>query len=635
MGSPSERDPAFRSLRVIRDRGREHVTYEVTPELQVDPDLARHWRRLPQFPYLFEALSTDGPLLLRFTAIEWKRSRLHLRRDPSAAARAATAGVSIARAFEIIHRFGPKGELGWFTCPFVAFDLEGRPRLGFQSPDASPETANSLPPEVIDHWPHADERALVYAVGQLLLGMVVLERETLASPFAQVVRRCLATHPGRRFPTLSALRDALGRAGARRTPADGAIATWAWEQIESGLGFLLVERWNDALARFDAAQRFCIGTPPLLAIARRYAIDHGAETRPPPMNAEALAEQPQLGPPDEATSRIPATITLTSIPARTPEWIQEQVARWTSIEPTARQLESDRDPLAALALYRTVGEAPAHAVSLNTALARTHLELGDTGHAVDYARRALARDATSIEAWRIQTIARLRRQDFAEALICIAAWADLAPDDAAMHYARGKVLMNLSRLPEAREAFERAAILEPCMLEAMLLRREVDRSTRRARQAVGVQQQGETVLSPDLRHVLLGGTTAEVLVLLGEPRFADDVLAQLHRAHLLAAESRVEEALAIFQRFTHDPEHRVAALTAISTALLDLDRADAALSAIDHLIAAAPAAVVALELRARALQQLGRTDEAEAERKRFAQQMAVRSEVLVRQARST
>ncbi len=620
MGCPGQRDPAFRELCVIDADGRATVAYELTPECPIGPELARSWRDLPPCPFLFEPLGSGAAFHLRFVAIDWPASYLQVRVDGPAATRVASTGVAITRAFELIAAFGPNDRLGWFTSPFVRFDLEGRPRVGFHSPQASVDTVKLLAPEVVDRFPFADEAALVYAVGQLLLGRVVLERATLATPLGRVIRRALMTDPGRRYSTLRALRDAFVQAGARSTTPHGAIGAWVWEQIDNGLGFLVVKRWSDALARFDAAQRLCVGTPQILDSARRYALARGAVPREA---ATIIASLP--------LSREVAPQPLRAAAAKVE--IEMRSADWHRIEPEALRLEAAREPLAALRLYCTVKPGPTTAFAHALALARNYFAIGEDGQAIGHAKHALAIDPSSCPALQIETSVHLRRREHAAALTCVERWRELAPDDPAMLYARGKVLLNLRRLPEAHEAFDRATVLDPHMLEAMLLRREVERMARRARLAVGAQTQAVPDLPVALREALLGGRPQDALELLDGPACADDVLAQLIRAELLADARRFEDALAVFQRFTHDPAQRAVALIGVARMLLELGRTEAALVAVDHLAGVSPGELEVLELRARALEQLGRSDEAVAERTRLAEQTTIRSQARISQTR--
>jgi tetratricopeptide (TPR) repeat protein len=301
---------------------------------------------------------------------------------------------------------------------------------------------------------------------------------------------------------------------------------------------------------------------------------------------------------------------------------------WPEIEPLAARLEAEHDPRAALGLYRSVTPAPHNGVNLG--IARTSLALGDTGHAVDYARRARKDDPTSREAFRIETTGLLRRREHTEALACTEAWAQVAPDDGPLHYARGKALLGLSRLPEARDAFDRAIVLEPTMLEAMLLRREVDRYMKKQRSDVGAQAQMPLEFPPELagfRDAMVSGHVIEAIALLRTERYATDALAQLLLAQLLAFDGEHAEALAIFLRYV-DGEQRRAGLVGAAECCLALGHSEEALAAANRLDPRKE--IVAIELRARAFAQLGRDAEAEAELQRYV--AANRGDVRVRNA---
>jgi predicted Zn-dependent protease len=97
----------------------------------------------------------------------------------------------------------------------------------------------------------------------------------------------------------------------------------------------------------------------------------------------------------------------------------------------------------------------------------------------------LAVDPMHIEAKRIRARARLARHEPDAALGDLDALLSAEPDDAGAHYLRGKALLALSRLPEARTEFDRASALSPQLLEAMLLRREAIRRGAVARAAAG------------------------------------------------------------------------------------------------------------------------------------------------------
>jgi len=71
----------------------------------------------------------------------------------------------------------------------------------------------------------------------------------------------------------------------------------------------------------------------------------------------------------------------------------------------------------------------------------------------------------------------LHRRRYHDALDKVDSIVASAPDEPRAHHLRGKALLALGRLPDARAAFDRACTLQPKLLEAMLLRREVDRGS--------------------------------------------------------------------------------------------------------------------------------------------------------------
>ncbi|MEO7095491.1 MAG: hypothetical protein ABI175_19705, partial [Polyangiales bacterium] len=211
------------------------------------------------------------------------------------------------------------------------------------------------------------------------------------------------------------------------------------------------------------------------------------------------------------------------------------------------------------------------------------------------------------------------------------AWAAVAPEDGPLHYVRGKALLGLSRLTEARDAFDRALAVEPTMIEAMLLRREVDRHMKKHRSAVGTQAQAPLEFPPELagfRDAMVSGHVVEAIALLRTERYAADPLAQILLAQLLAFDGEPAEALAIF--LVHvGGDHKRAALVGAAECCLALGHSEEALAAANRLDPRKH--IVAIELRARAFAQLGRDVEAEAEMHRYV--AANRGDVRVRGAR--
>jgi tetratricopeptide (TPR) repeat protein len=216
------------------------------------------------------------------------------------------------------------------------------------------------------------------------------------------------------------------------------------------------------------------------------------------------------------------------------------------------------------------------------------------------------------------------------------------PDEGRAYHARGKSLLRLGRPLEAREAFERACLLSPKLVEAMLLRREADRSLKELRTSVGATASMTLDIpdhlpsTPELRDALRSGRIQEGIDVLRRVEHADDAAAQLLLADLLSFDARFDEALLVFDGATRlGAEHIHAALLGKARMLLDLDRAAQALTVFEHVIAERPDLGEALEGRARALKQLGRDAEAEEVFRQYVSTTARGSDLRVRASRGS
>jgi tetratricopeptide (TPR) repeat protein len=189
------------------------------------------------------------------------------------------------------------------------------------------------------------------------------------------------------------------------------------------------------------------------------------------------------------------------------------------------------------------------------------------------------------------------------------------PEDGASHHLRGKALLGLGRIDEARAAFDRACTLKPQLLEAMLLRGACDRAMTTAREATGVAKPITDQLA-ELRDVLVDGRVVDAIQMLRRPAYDDDHTAQLLLAELLCSDDRHDDAFAIYDRLATPEAHLGRA-----RALIALDRPAEALAALDH-----TALDEALDVRARALLALGRGDEAEALRDEYIRRIKQRSD---------
>jgi tetratricopeptide (TPR) repeat protein len=227
-------------------------------------------------------------------------------------------------------------------------------------------------------------------------------------------------------------------------------------------------------------------------------------------------------------------------------------------------------------------------------MARCHLALGQLEEAIEIARVIDAPAAAWIEA-----AARLRRGEHADALACASRLSD---DDPAVWYLRGKALLALRKLSEARAALDRTCTLAPGHTAAQLLRVEVDRAASRLYRDLGRDPPTSMPTGPhaDAVGLVLGGRVDDAIALLAG---RDDRDARAMRASCLAFRRRFAEALAIYEAL----DGRAAALGR-ADCLLGLDRAEDALAAYASVLVADGYDVDALDGRARALRQLGHAD---------------------------
>lgn len=265
-------------------------------------------------------------------------------------------------------------------------------------------------------------------------------------------------------------------------------------------------------------------------------------------------------------------------------------------------------------------------------LARQALHAGDTGYAGMLALEALANHPHDAEAMGIVAQAHLRNRHYERALKQI----EKMPEGGNAHYLRGKALLGMGRHIEARDAFDRALALDPKLIEAMLLRREVDRLLRLHRRQAGEQKDSALEIPEtlaELRQILVTGDVAQAIASLSAPPYREQPDAQLLLARLLAFAGEPERALGIFDQAAVSEAHRFAALLGKANVLLDLDRGEgAALAIFDVLCAERYSDADVSEGRARALEKLGRLGEAAAEFRRFISLATGGSDLRVRAA---
>jgi tetratricopeptide (TPR) repeat protein len=563
------RPPEVGSLCLRNDReGRRCVAFQMeTGDDDAVDRMWRPWLTLPPHAHLLEPIEAG---CVRYAAIDFTRAPVAIQGSTRAAAateghrRLAQWGLQLARTLGFVSACVPADELGWLACPFALVDAVGDVRIGFMPPSLSAAHANRLPPEVIASWPRCDDSGLVFVVGQLLLSLVIVGPGLSSTPIGGVMRRCLERDPAKRYATLGSLHEALVVAGARRNEATH-VDPAVWWHLEVGIGYLTYGRLDEA------------------AVALADALDLDPQCKLARLAYNELVRRGGV------VRRFTRTIsgTITERPPEPRRHAQhagyvpsppEPRLDWADAEPKARALERERCFVDALRIYEIVrpGEA-----ALDIALARVYLALGDLGHAIDHAQRALARSPDAVEAMAIRTDALLGKRQFAEALAAAEAWLAHANAGRA-HYARGKALFALGRLAEARDAFDRACSLAPELIAAMLLRREADRALRTVRETAGAPQPLVIELPERLaalRDVLVAGRIDDAIALLRGPDYAGDPIATLALADLLAYAGRADEALVAYETAGGD-DH---ALVGKGYALLELGRAAEALAVFERL----------------------------------------------------
>jgi len=420
------------------------------------------------------------------------------------------------------------------------------------------------PPETLLYFPQCDERGFVYVVGKLLLRMIA---GPTVDPIAKVLQRATAEDPAARFATLEDLVETLRNFGAAPRPrAHLRRPRRHWAQIERGLGFLALGQRSPALTAFLEA----------VTLARGFPL---------------------------ASDLYDHTLSLPRMPLE------------LSGEIIASSEMSLRDPMPAAIPHILRHDAP---LEMSRSLPRRVYATANG----KIASSVLGAHPISSDAPEAPIAILLRTRRYADALAVL----DATPsEDAAHHHLRGKALLGLGRLDDARTAFDHACSLDPRCLEAMLLRREVDRAILVARATAGTAQPMRSSLPPhlaELRDVLVAGRIVDAIQMLRRPAYDDDTVAQMLLAELLCADDRASDALEIYDRLA-SPAARLGRVRA----LISLDRAGEALIEAEDLIGTDDEA---LELRARALLALNRGDEAEAQLAEYMQVIAERSERRVR-----
>jgi tetratricopeptide (TPR) repeat protein len=547
------------------------------------------WLTLPDHPALLPAIeSTQERLLLRYPALTGDY------RPNDTLADFATLGARLADAYRTLLAVVGEDDIGHFTRPFFKVDAAERLRIGFK-PSYGWTVSES--PETKKTWPRCDQRALVYLIGEWVTDRIVRLRH---DGFIKLTNRCRERKPDKRYQTLDELHEAFAALG----PIEGrwtSIELRAWRTVETSIGWLELgnpERAIEQLEQLPANTAFDGRARAIRELAR-----------------EALRERDKEAKPSKDT---------------------QTTLSWSAAESEARRYEASGDLLGALRIYTSVLVDAENESAVFGARARLHFALGHSEHAIECAKRAIAGDATRVDLRVLLIKALVERGQPKEALAEVGGLLAISADNALHHYLHGKVLLALGRLTDARAAFEHASQKDPKLLEAMLLRREVDRAIAVGRRVVG--SQGPIAFDipeslAELRDVLISGRTKEAVAALMQPRFSNNADAQLVLARLLANDGQTERALEIYDRIASMPDpHRHNALVGKATLLLDQRKFDVALALFDVLCAEKPNDIDASEGRARTLEQLGRVDEASAEYRRCVAIATKRSDIRVRAA---
>ena len=530
--------PMFGELRRFDD-GRPIVVMELTPSepsAEAWSALKRSWLELLPHHHVLDAIEDeDRTLLLRYAAINWRNAPV--RGDsPTGRKRVATWGRQLVDAYTLIaSQF--RGEAAHFMRPLITFDVANRLRVGFL-----PTTKREpwIPHDVATSWPAANERGLIYAIAFALRDLCLGWTETAAEPIKSILERALDPTPQYRHPSLASLRAAFDEIAY--APIDEARDA-ALGATEEGIGWLHVDEPKLATSQFLGALKLCPGLDAAKqGLARCHALRRlGEAVHATPARADQLAM------------------------ARTYESTGQWLAAAHRYERAATELV---DP-------------PARA-SAWAGIARARLALGHTADALDAALATLDIDPHHGDALSVGARAALALRRYDDAIRLIERRVAADDFDASAHYQHGRALLMRKRFVEARDAFDRACTLDPRRIEAMLLRREADRSVRRIANAVGVARP-MTVDLPEhlmeLRDPLAAGRVDEVIPKL--ELLVEDGAAQLVLAECLAYAQRYDEALVVYKRvIALDPVLRARATINYARALVFLERAEEAFAAL-------------------------------------------------------
>jgi tetratricopeptide (TPR) repeat protein len=606
------RSPEFGDVGGYQDGRRRIVTMAFSPLERSEwwDETRDKWLDLLPHPHILDAIDpkTDGGVLLRYAALDWKRTSPLI--DPGSPHDALTLanlprwGLQVTDALESCFDDVLSKHWRMLFRPFVRLDLGGAARLGFLP--ATPSESYS-PPER-----SRDERSLVWLAGKLLQEMVGLPVPTKASdPLALVspiLFRCLDRSPRKRYRDLAELKAAWLRAGAVHSDVRSNHALAQWQRTEAGIGWFTTGDLQTAWSELDRACALI----PVSHLASFGRAECRRQLGQDFVDPAAIAAR-------NAQSRADRSIDLRN--------------DWQTLEPRITALEAERDFGGAIRTYHQVRDETSMHPTIFSRRAACHLRANEPGPAIDYARRALALEPDRLDALSTLVNALVAYGAHADAIEQAIRWQSLAPTDGAPRYQHAKALLALGRLPEARTQFETAIKLAPSV-EAVSLKIQVELMMRRLSRVVG-EQQVELVIPESLREVrdvLAGGRPQSIIEALQQPQFATDVDAQLILARALVDDAQLDRAVAVYTMLESTPR-RPEALVAKGNALLRNEKLDAALAIFDVAIAEKPNDPDACDGRARTLEKLGRVGEAAAEFRRFVALATSGSDLRVRAAR--
>jgi tetratricopeptide (TPR) repeat protein len=202
-------------------------------------------------------------------------------------------------------------------------------------------------------------------------------------------------------------------------------------------------------------------------------------------------------------------------------------------------------------------------------------------------------------------------------------------------YLEGREHFLKRRLHEAQICFASAILLDPLMLEAQLLRREVDRTLSRVRATTGTPTSMPIDVPASLREVrevVVAGRIRDAIALLSTDKYATNADAALFRARLLALDGQLARAASAFAEIVDEP-HVDEARLGLARVTIDRGKPEAALGLLDGILVTRPRDLGALEARARCLELLGRTEEASEAMKDFVAAVELASDVRLSRSR--